>query len=676
MKFNLKELPTRWLVLPLLMLFAMLPAIAQQSGFGGPQILEPITWKVSVEGNSTSSATIRLSANIEDGWHLYSLDMPEDGPNSTVIDFTLPEGVTLDGALTPSKKPIEKYDDMFSLNLSWWEGSVSFTQKVKISDEKTHAVSISVSFQGCNEQTCVAPKTELLEASVGTGPAVVEKVEEDTVVAALPVASTPEVEKDNVDLWAPVEFSNADMPQEADVTNSPWWVIFIWGFGGGLLALLTPCVWPMIPMTVSFFLKKSSSRSKAIRDAIIYGLSIIVIYLTLGLAITALFGASKLNELSTNAVFNLCFFLLLVVFGISFLGGFDIKLPSKWSNSTDARAEKATGLVSIFFMAFTLALVSFSCTGPIIGTLLVEAATMGNFVGPAVGMGGFALALALPFSLFAMFPSWLKEMPRSGGWLNSVKVVLGFLELALSLKFLSVADLAYGWGILDREVFICLWVIIFIMLGLYLLGKIKFSHDADLEYVSLPRFFLSLTSLSFALYLIPGLWGAPLKSVSAFVPPLFTQDFNLYDGGKFEEFDDYDKGMAYAAEHKRPVLMDFSGYGCVNCRKMEGAVFDTGRVSAIVKENFVLIKLMVDDKAKLSSPITVEENGKKIVLNTVGDKWSYLQRHKFGANSQPYYIVLNHSGEAMTTPYFYDENVEQFVTWLETGIKNYNEKPE
>lgn len=676
MKFNLKELPTRWLLLPLLMLFAMLPAIAQQAGFGGSQILEPITWKVSVEGNSTSSATIRLSANIEEGWHLYSLNMPEDGPNSTVIDFTLPEGVTLDGALTPSKKPIEKYDDMFSLNLSWWEGSVSFTQKVKITDEKTHAVSISVSFQGCNDQTCVAPKTELLETSVGTGPAVVEKVEEDTVVAALPVASTPEVEKDNVDLWAPVEFSSADMPQEADVTNSPWWIIFIWGFGGGLLALLTPCVWPMIPMTVSFFLKKSSSRSKAIRDAVVYGLSIIVIYLTLGLAITGLFGASKLNELSTNAVFNLCFFLLLVVFGISFLGGFDIKLPSKWSNSTDARAEKATGLVSIFFMAFTLALVSFSCTGPIIGTLLVEAATMGNFVGPAVGMGGFALALALPFSLFAMFPSWLKEMPRSGGWLNSVKVVLGFLELALSLKFLSVADLAYGWGILDREVFICLWVIIFIMLGLYLLGKIKFSHDADLDHVSLPRFFLSLTSLSFALYLIPGLWGAPLKSVSAFVPPLFTQDFNLYDGGKFEEFDDYDKGMAYAAEHKRPVLMDFSGYGCVNCRKMEGAVFDTGRVSAIVKENFVLIKLMVDDKAKLSSPITVEENGKKIVLNTVGDKWSYLQRHKFGANSQPYYIVLNHSGEAMTTPYFYDENVEQFVTWLETGIKNYNEKPE
>lgn len=473
-----------------------------------------------------------------------------------------------------------------------------------------------------------------------------------------------------------MEFSDEEMPEQANVKDSPWWVIFIWGFGGGLLALLTPCVWPMIPMTVSFFLKKGTSRRKSVGDAVIYGLSIIVIYLTLGLAITGIFGASKLNELSTNAVFNLCFFLLLVIFGISFLGGFDIKLPSKWSNSTDARAEKATGLVSIFFMAFTLALVSFSCTGPIIGTLLVEAATMGNFVGPAIGMGGFALALALPFSLFALFPSWLKEMPRSGGWLNSVKVVLGFLELALSLKFLSVADLAYGWGILDREVFICLWVVLFLMLGMYLIGKLKFSHDADLPHVSLPRFFLSLASFGFALYLIPGLWGAPLKSVSAFVPPLFTQDFNLYAGGQFEEFDDYDKGMAYAAENNRPVLVDFSGYGCVNCRKMEGAVFDTGRVSSIVKENFVLIKLMVDDKTKLSEPMTVEENGKKVVLKTIGDKWSYLQRHKFSANSQPYYIILNHSGEAMNAPYFYDENVGKFVGWLEGGMKNYSENPD
>lgn len=656
-----------------LLLLSVLQAAAQFGlGGGHGQILDPIAWKATVTDNDVASATIKITAVIDDGWHLYSLDLPEDGPNATTIDFDLPQGVTLDGRLVPSKKPTEKYDEMFALNLSWWEHSVTFTQKVRIADEKTHTVGISVSFQGCDDQTCIAPKTQQLEVEVGTGPEAVKEVVADTVAAALPGESAPvEEEKPQADWWAPVTFSEADMPARTDVSGSPWWLIFIWGFGGGLLALLTPCVWPMIPMTVSFFLKKSGSRGKSVRDAMIYGLSIIVIYLTLGLVITGMFGASKLNELSTNAIFNLCFFALLVLFGVSFLGGFDIKLPSKWSNSADARAEKASGLVSIFFMAFTLALVSFSCTGPIIGTLLVEAASMGDLTGPAVGMGGFALALALPFTLFAMFPSWLKEMPRSGGWLNSVKVVLGFLELALSLKFLSVADLAYGWGILDREVFVSLWVILFVLLGLYLLGKIKFSHDADLDHVSLPRFFFSLASLSFALYLLPGLWGAPLKGVSAFVPPLFTQDFNLYEGGRFEEFDDFDEGMAYARESGRPVLIDFSGYGCVNCRKMEGAVFDTGRVSSIVKENFVLIKLMVDDKTKLPSPITVEENGRKMTLTTVGDKWSYLQRSKFGANSQPYYIILDNDGQALTLPYFYDEDVEKFVQWLETGISNY-----
>lgn len=656
-----------------LLLLSVLQAAAQFGlGGGHGQILDPIAWKATVTDNDVASAIIKITAVIDDGWHLYSLDLPEDGPNATTIDFDLPQGVTLDGRLVPSKKPTEKYDEMFALNLSWWEHSVTFTQKVRIADEKTHTVGISVSFQGCDDQTCIAPKTQQLEVEVGTGPEAVKEVVADTVAAALPGESAPvEEEKPQADWWAPVTFSEADMPARTDVSGSPWWLIFIWGFGGGLLALLTPCVWPMIPMTVSFFLKKSGSRGKSVRDAMIYGLSIIVIYLTLGLVITGIFGASKLNELSTNAIFNLCFFALLVLFGVSFLGGFDIKLPSKWSNSADARAEKASGLVSIFFMAFTLALVSFSCTGPIIGTLLVEAASMGDLTGPAVGMGGFALALALPFTLFAMFPSWLKEMPRSGGWLNSVKVVLGFLELALSLKFLSVADLAYGWGILDREVFVSLWVILFVLLGLYLLGKIKFSHDADLDHVSLPRFFFSLASLSFALYLLPGLWGAPLKGVSAFVPPLFTQDFNLYEGGRFEEFDDFDEGMAYARESGRPVLIDFSGYGCVNCRKMEGAVFDTGRVSSIVKENFVLIKLMVDDKTKLPSPITVEENGRKMTLTTVGDKWSYLQRSKFGANSQPYYIILDNDGQALTLPYFYDEDVEKFVQWLETGISNY-----
>lgn len=665
----------RALLLIAAVVFWAVPAQAQ-FGFGKSQILDPVVWSVTVENNSTTSATIRVHAAIEGGWHLYGLDLPEGGPNSTTIHFEYPEGVTADGPLTPSRKPVEKYDEMFSLDLTWWENSVSFAQKVKISDEKTHTVAVEVSYQGCNDETCIAPKTEVLDASVGTGPAVVKEETTDTVAAVTEVETDTPVEKEQPDWWAPVELSEADMDGGADVSSSPWWIIFIWGFGGGLLALLTPCVWPMIPMTVSFFLKKSGSRGKTVRDALIYGLSIIVIYLALGLIITGIFGASKLNELSTNAVFNICFFLLLVLFGVSFLGGFDITLPSRWSNSTDARAEKATGLVSIFFMAFTLALVSFSCTGPIIGTLLVEAATMGNLVGPAIGMGGFALALALPFSLFALFPSWLKEMPRSGGWLNSVKVVLGFLELALSLKFLSVADLAYGWGILDREIFICLWVVIFAMLGFYLLGKIRFSHDSELSHVSLPRFFLSLGSLSFALYLIPGLWGAPLKGVSAFVPPLFTQDFSLYAGGEFSQFDDFDKAMEYASENNRPVLVDFSGYGCVNCRKMEGAVFDTHQVSKIIKENFVLVTLMVDDKTKLSEPLEVQENGKTIVLRTVGDKWSYLQRYKFGANSQPYYVMLGGDGQPLALPYFYDENVGKFVEWLNTGIRNFNTKDE
>ncbi len=656
-------------------LLALLGLFAQAAA----QRLDPITWEASVEDNSADGATVRLSAKVEKGWHLYGLNLPDDGPNATAITFELPAGVELDGPLEPSRPPIEKYDPIFSLKLSWWDTDVAFTQRLKITDGMAHSIPVKVFFQGCNDQTCISPQRLTLDITAGTGAVATEEAplpSEDVARTAQTTASKAQTprEIDSSGWWEPVDPEMLD-PHSADtaalVGSSPWWLIFIWGFGGGLLALLTPCVWPMIPMTVSFFLKKSGSRAKSVRDAAIYGLSIIVIYLALGLAVTAIFGAGTLNELSTNAWFNLAFFLLLLLFAISFFGGFDIKLPSKWSNSVDNKAETTSGLVSIFFMAFTLALVSFSCTGPIIGTLLVEAATMGDMTGPAIGMGGFALALALPFSLFAMFPSWLKGAPRSGGWLNSVKVVLGFLELALALKFLSVADLAYGWGILDREVFICLWVIIFAMLGFYLLGKLRFSHDAPVETVGIGRFFLSLVSLSFALYLVPGLWGAPLKGVSAFVPPLYTQDFNLYEGGRFEEFDDYDEGMAYAAEQGRPVLVDFSGYGCVNCRKMEGAVFDTPAVSSIIKENFVLIKLMVDDKTKLSAPVTVEENGKKVELETVGDRWSYLQRHKFGANSQPYYIVLDNSGRPLTPPTYYDESVSKFVAWLENGLKAY-----
>ncbi len=635
------------------------------------QKLSPITWNVSVEDNSAESAAIKFSAAVEHGWHLYGFDLPDDGPNATSIKVEYPEGVTPEGGITPERAPIEKFDPVFSLNLSWWDTDVAFTQKVKISDGNAHEITGTIFFQGCNEQTCISPQKVPFEVTIGTGTVVAAeepKVEETPATANNRPAAVA-TSSDN-GWWAPVDIETSDLPGTS-TEDSSLWVIFLWGFGGGLIALLTPCVWPMIPMTVSFFLKKSGNRRKSVADAVIYGISIIVIYLSLGLAITAIFGAGKLNELSTNAWFNIAFFLLLLVFAISFFGGFDITLPSKWSNSVDAKAERATGLISIFFMAFTLALVSFSCTGPIIGTLLVEAATMGNFVGPAVGMGGFAVALALPFSLFAIFPSWLKEMPRSGGWLNSVKVVLGFLELALSLKFLSVVDLAYGWGILDREVFICLWVIIFTMLGAYLIGKIRFSHDSPLEYVSIPRFFMSLASFSFAIYLIPGLWGAPLKGVSAFVPPLFTQDFSLYSGGHFEEFDDYDEGMRYAADNHRPVLIDFSGYGCVNCRKMEGAVFDTPVVTSIIKENFVLIKLMVDDKALLPEPMVVEENGKPLTIETVGEKWSFLQRSKFAANSQPYYIILDNDGKAMVSPTYYDENITKFVEWLQTGMKRY-----
>ena len=641
------------------------------------QTLQPVTWSVTTESTSRTEATVVLHAKVEKGWHLYGLTLPDDGPNATQITFQLPEGIKTDGPLTPSVQPVEKFDPIFSLNLSWWDTDVNFTQKLILTDSRSHKGSVKIMFQGCNDQTCISPQRLTLDFQVGSGPAAADEAADSTAEpeeTAVPSIADKAVENSTADWWEPVDIT-ADMAGAQDIAPSSWWKIFLWGFGGGLLALLTPCVWPMIPMTVSFFLKKSKSRSRAITDAVTYGLSIIVIYLTLGLAITGICGASTLNELATNAWFNMAFFLLLVIFGISFLGGFDIKLPSRWSNTVDSKAESTSGLVSIFFMAFTLALVSFSCTGPIIGTLIVEAATQGNFVGPAIGMGGFALALALPFTLFALFPSWLKEMPRSGGWLNSVKVVLGFLELALSLKFLSVADLAYGWGILDREVFVSLWVVIFALLGVYLLGKIRFSHDSPLETVSLPRFFLSLASFSFAIYLIPGLWGAPLKGVSAFVPPLYTQDFSLYTGGQFEEFDDYDAGMAYAAEHNRPVLIDFSGYGCVNCRKMEAAVFDTPRVEEVIKENFVLIKLMVDDKAKLSTPITVKENNRTETLETVGEKWSYLQRHKFQSNSQPYYIILDNEGAALTAPTFYDENITKFVEWLETGMKNYqNEK--
>lgn len=653
-------------------LLAIIATLAVISGIHA-QILKPVTWSSSVEMNDERNGRLIFKASIDEGWHLYGIDLPDGGPNPTTFTFDKVEGMTLNGDITPSRKPHEQVDMVFHLKLNWWEDKVDFYQDFTLNEPNgAYLVEASVRFQGCNDGSCIPPSTETFDFKGGNvvSPNTPSEESLQTDDKALNAPSAQETAANK--WWNPVEFTDGASDNTASIAESSWWYIFLWGFIGGLVALLTPCVWPMIPLTVSFFLKKSNSRRRSIADAFTYGCAIVVIYLVLGLAITLIFGASKLNDLATNAVFNLLFFLLLVVFAISFFGAFDIKLPSKWSNSVDSKAERTTGMLSIFFMAFTLVLVSFSCTGPIIGTLLVEAASVGDITGPAIGMGAFALALAIPFTLFAIFPSWLKEMPRSGGWLNSVKVVLGFLELALSLKFLSVADLAYGWGILDREVFVSLWVIIFALLGMYLLGKLRFSHDAPLDHVPVGRFFLSLISLAFAVYLIPGLWGAPLKSVSAFVPPLYTQDFNLYEGGNFKVFHDFDEGMAYANENNRPVLVDFSGYGCVNCRKMEGAVFDTQEVSSIIKENFVLITLMVDDKTSLEKPIEVNENGKAVMLKTIGDKWSYLQRSKFAANSQPYYVMLDNEGKPLASPYYYDENVAKFVEWLNSGLKAYS----
>lgn len=632
------------------------------------EIINPVKWDKSIKMTSDKSGVITFSATISDGWHIYSMNLPKDGPVPLSVKWDNLSGVKLVGDLTPSRPPHEEVDMVLHLKLGWWTKDISLTQNFTLTSS-SYNIDGSIKYMVCNNATCQPPTTEPFSFK---NIATTQKAASDTtnVITTAKAPTSTVVNSDK--LWAPVTFvDDASSSTPAATATHTLWYIFFGGFIGGLLALLTPCVWPMIPLTVSFFLKNSGSRRKSISRAILYGISIIVIYLLLGLFITAAFGASSLNALSTNAVFNIIFFLLLVVFAISFFGAFDIKLPDSWANKMDANAERTSGLISIFFMAFTLTLVSFSCTGPIIGTLLVEAASLGNFSGPAIGMFGFALALAIPFSLFAIFPSWLKEMPKSGGWLNSVKVVLGFIELALSLKFLSVADLAYGWRILDREVFVSLWVVIFALLGLYLLGKVQFKHDSKLQGVGVFRFFLALVSLAFSVYLLPGLWGAPLKSVSAFVPPLYTQDFNLY-GGQFTEYNDFEEGMKAAEAQGKPVMLDFSGYGCVNCRKMETAVFDDNAVRAVLEKNFVMIKLMVDDKAKLPQPIYVTENGKKVKLETFGDRWSYLQRFKFAANSQPFYVVLNNQGELLSGPYYYEENVNKFISFLDKGIKKYN----
>ena len=637
------------------------------------QILNPIKWTSSVSVEDNGMGTMTFSAVIEKGWHLYSMDIPEGGPVATSFNWDKIEGVELMGEPMPDRKPHEEIDEVFSMKLGWWEDNVTITQKFKVVDMASgYDIEGYINYMLCNDATCQAPSNEtfrFVEEKTQSAPTVMSEPKQEVAVSQ-PVNARADFSSE--ELWQPVDVQNEGSMEATGTSSRSLWYIFFAGFLGGLLALLTPCVWPMIPLTVSFFLKKSGSRGKSVRDAIIYGLSIVVIYLALGLFITGVFGASKLNELSTNAIFNIIFFLLLVVFAISFFGAFEIKLPDSWANKMDSKAERTTGILSIFFMAFTLTLVSFSCTGPIIGTLLVEAASMGDMTGPAIGMFGFAVALAIPFALFAIFPSWMKNAPKSGGWLNTEKVVLGFIELALSLKFLSVADLAYGWGILDREVFVSLWIVIFGLLGLYLLGKLRLSHDGDSNGVGVFRLFLGIISLAFTVYLLPGLWGAPLKSVSAFVPPLYTQDFNLYGGG-FAEYYDYEEGMREGAKQGKPILVDFSGYGCVNCRKMEAAVLDNNEVRRLLEDNFVMVKLMVDDKTQLPEPVIVEEYGKEVKLRTIGDKWSYLQRYKFKANSQPYYVILNADGSLAAGPVYYDEDVEKFTAFLNEGISKFKE---
>ncbi len=643
------------------------------------QIFETVKWSFEVKNITKNSADVTFKATIDKGWHLYGTNIPKDGPRPTSFVFEKLDGAKKEGELKALSKLIESYDPNFEMKLNWYANEAVFVQKISFDDISKVYISCYVEFMACNDESCLPPAREEFEFGQSNSKEnttidnkTVKKIETtqvvDTTVTEIQQMSN---ESNVVDLWTPVisELRAFGDDIAGSKGSMALLVIFLAGLVGGFLALFTPCVWPIIPMTVSFFLKRSENKSKGRRDAFLYGLAIIIIYVTLGILITLIFGASALNSMSTNAVFNLLFFALLVVFAISFFGAFEITLPASWSTKLDAKADSTAGFISILFMAFTLVLVSFSCTGPIIGTLLVEVSTSGSLLAPAVGMLGFAVALAVPFTLFAIFPSWLKTLPKSGGWLNKVKVVLAFLELALALKFLSVADLAYGWRILDREVFLALWIVIFALLGFYLLGKIRFPHDDETKHTSVLGTFLAIISLSFALYMVPGLWGAPLKAISAFSPPLYTQDFNLYKNEVHAAFDDYDIGMAYAAQKGMPVVVDFSGYGCVNCRKMEASVWTHPKVKDLLEKEFVLITLFVDDKKELPEPFQIEENGKTRTIRTIGDKWSYLQRVKFGANAQPFYVMLDNDGKPLNKAYTFDENPQNFIEWLEKGTK-------
>ncbi len=673
------------------------------------QFHDPVSFSVSQKKLSESEFEIVFTGKVEAGWHVYSTNIPDGGPTRATINFDEREGAEPADVLTARGNVHKAFDNLFEMEVSYMENTAVFVQKMRITDA-TYSVKGYLNYGACNDENCLPP-TNVEFAFSGSGKPVAaespkQKTTDTTVTDEGKKTDAPVIEQtdtvtgvavtDSVpsavaggnaavaasDYWTPVVDELAAFGEYAsNAAGQAWWKIFLLGFLGGLVALLTPCVWPIIPMTVSFFLKRSGDKRKGIRDAMTYGVSIVVIYVLLGLVITGIFGSNALNALSTNAVFNIFFCLMLLVFAASFFGAFEITLPSSWGNAVDSKAGSTTGLLSIFLMAFTLALVSFSCTGPIIGFLLVELSTSDSILAPTVGMSGFAIALALPFTLFAMFPAWLKTMPKSGNWMNCVKVTLGFLELAFALKFLSVADLAYGWHILDREAFLSLWIMIFALLGAYLIGWLRFPHDED-EYdesgnvvvvrrTSVTRFFMALASFSFAVYMVPGLWGAPLKAISAFSPPMNTQDFNLYENEVKAQFMDYDTGMEYARQQGKPVMIDFTGYGCVNCRKMELAVWTDQKVADILRDDYVLISLYVDEKTKLPQPVKVTENGQERTLRTVGDKWSYLQRSKFGANAQPFYVLLDNEGKPLNKPYSFDEDVSKYIDFLQTGLRNY-----
>ena len=652
------------------------------------QMADPVHFSSELKMLSGNEAEIIFKAVIDPGWHVYSTDLGNDGPVEATFNIDKMEGAERVGKLKPIGKEIKKFDPLFGMELRYFEKTATFKQKVRFT-QSHYNIDAYLEYGVCNDESCMPPtqvtfrksgNVELKDAAVENAPkeleaTTAEEVQDTTTADTVAVVATTDV-PGNADLWQPVINELQNMGENDGIAGKSLLYILLMGFVGGLLAVCMPCIWPIIPMTVSFFLKRSKDdKGKGIRDAFTYGISIIVIYLALGLCVTGLFGSDTLNAMSTNAVFNIFLFLLLVVFALSFFGWFEIKLPESWANSVDTKASATSGLISIFLMAFTLVLVSFSCTAPIIGLLLVETTTSGNWLAPALGMLGFAVALALPFTLFALFPSWLKQAPKSGSWMNTIKVVLGFVELAFALKFFSVADLAYGWHLLDREVFLSLWIVIFGLLGAYLCGWLKFPSD-EMNGESKPMPVVSimggLVSLAFAVYMIPGLWGAPCKAVSAFAPPMNTQDFNLNTKTVEARFTDYELGMAAAKAEGKPVLVDFTGFGCVNCRKMEASVWTDPQVADLITKDYVLISLYVDDKTPLAEPLTVtDEKGETKTLRTVGAKWSYLQSHKFGANAQPYYVILDNNGKPLCGSRAYKEDVPEYVQFLQEGLSRY-----